>query len=149
MDPATGALWVAEMGPPGGDELNRVERGANYGWPVVSWGMNYDGTDIPDPPTRPEFADAVKQWTPVISPNGMAFYTGSVFGAWRGSAIIGSLSRMGIVRVQIEDGEVVDEEVLTLGARIRDVEQGPDGLLYLLTDGADGRVWRLEPIASE
>ena len=146
VDPSTGELYVVEMGPLGGDELNRVERGANYGWPVVSWGVNYDGTEIPDPPTRPEFTDAVKQWTPVISPDGMLFYTGDAFPEWAGSAIIGSLSRMGIVRVRIEGGEVVDEEVLVLGARIRDVEQGPDGLVYLLTDGADGRVWRLEPI---
>ena len=146
VDPSTGALYVVEMGPLGGDELNRVERGANYGWPVVSWGMNYDGTEIPDPPTRPEFADVVKEWTPVISPNGMAFYNGSVFPEWTGSAFIGSLSRMGVVRVRIDGDEVVEEEVLALGARIRDVEVGPDGYLYMLTDGSDGRVWRMEPI---
>ena len=76
INPDTGALWIAEMGPLGGDELNLPESGRNYGWPVVSWGINYDGTDIPDPPTRPEFTDALKHWSPVISPSGMIFYTG-------------------------------------------------------------------------
>ena len=149
VDPSTDALYVVEMGPLGGDELNRIERGANYGWPVVSWGMNYDGTPIPDPPTRPEFTDAVKQWTPVISPNGMVFYTGGVYDGWDGSAVIGSLSQMGIVRVEIEGGEVVDEEILVLGARIRDVEQGPDGSVYVLTDASDGAVWRLAPLPTD
>ena len=149
VDPASGELYVVEMGPLGGDELNRVQRGANYGWPVVSWGMNYDGTAIPDPPTRPEFTDAVKQWTPVISPNGLLFYTGDVFPAWTGSAIIGSLSQQGIARVRLDGDAVVEEEILALGARIRDVEQGPDGLVYLLTDGTEGRLWRLEPIEAE
>ena len=146
LNPATGALWIAEMGPLGGDELNRPEAGRNYGWPVVSWGMNYDGTEIPDPPTRPEFADAVKHWTPVISPAGMTFYTGDVFPEWRGSALIGSLSTHALVRVQIEGNNVTGEERIPLGARIRDVEQGPDGLVYVLTDQDDGNVWRLSPL---
>lgn len=146
VHPETGELWIAEMGPLGGDELNRIERGANYGWPVVSWGMNYDDTDIPDPPTRPEFADAVKHWTPVISPSGMAFYTADVFPAWTGSVLIGSLTRQGLVRLVIEDGAVADEEIVPLDARIRDVEQGPDGHVYVLTDKDDGNVWRLAPL---
>ena len=146
VHPATGALWIAEMGPLGGDELNRPEAGRNYGWPVVSWGINYDGTEIPDPPTRPEFADAVKQWTPVISPSGMAVYTGDMFGAWTGSLFIGSLTRQGLVRLEIEDGTVTHEEIIPLDARIRDVEAGPDGSLYVLTDEDDGKVWRLSPL---
>lgn len=146
IDPETGALWVVEMGPLGGDELNRPEAGRNYGWPAVSWGINYDGTEIPDPPTRPEFADAVKQWTPVISPSGMAFYTGSVFPEWRGSALIGSLTRQALVRVRVEGDAVVEEEIIPLDARIRDVEQGPDGHVYVLTDKDDGNVWRLSPL---
>lgn len=104
IHPQTGALWIAEMGPLGGDELNLPEAGRNYGWPVVRWGINYDGTEIPDPPTHPEFADAVRHWTPVISPSGMAFYTGDVFSEWRGSALIGGLTASGIVRVRTTGG---------------------------------------------
>ena len=146
LHPETGALWIAEMAPLGGDELNRPERGRNYGWPVVSWGINYDGTDIPDPPTHPDFADAVKHWTPVISPSGMAFYTGDVFSEWRGSALIGGLSDHGLVRVEIDGQTVASEERIPLNTRIRDVEQGPDGFVYVLTDEDDGNVWRLTPL---
>lgn len=149
VDPATGELWIVEMGPLGGDELNRIERGANYGWPTVSWGMNYDGTDIPDPDTRPDFQDATTWWSPVISPSGMAFYTGSVFPEWTGSAFIGSLSRQGVVRVVIDGQTVAHQEVIPLGTRIRDVEHGPDGMLYLLTDATDGAVWRMQPLVGE
>ena len=149
VDPATGNLWVVEMGPLGGDELNLVQKGANYGWPVVSWGKNYDGSEIPDPPTRPEFTDAAKHWTPVISPNGMIFYGGSVFPEWQGSAFIGSLSRQALMRLTIMGDQVVGEEQLDLGARIRDVEEGPDGLLYVLTDDSEGHVWRLAPLGYE
>ncbi len=94
------------MGPLGSDELNLPEAGQNYGWPVVSWGINYDGSEIPDPPTRPEFADAIKHWSPVISPSGMIFYTGDVFPEWRGNAMIGGLSAHDLVRVEF-DGERV------------------------------------------
>lgn len=146
IDPETGNLWVAEMGPLGGDELNRPEPGRNYGWPVVSWGKHYDGEDIPDPTTRPEFADAVKVWTPVISPSGMVFYTGDVFPEWQGSALIGGMSDEGIVRVEIDGEEVTGEERIPLNARIRDVEQGPDGFVYMLTDEKDGNVWRMKPL---
>ena len=147
VHPETGDLWVAEMGPLGGDELNRIEKGRNYGWPVVSWGMNYDGTDIPDPPTRPEFADAVTEWTPVISPSGMAVYTADVFSEWTGSVMIGSLSQQGIMRVAVGADGSVEKELVPLGARIREVEVGPDGLLYVLTDQDDGHIWRLEPLS--
>ena len=146
VDPATGQLWIAEMGPLGGDELNRIERGRNYGWPTVSWGIHYDGSEIPDPPTRPDLADAARQWTPVISPSGMAFYTASVFPAWTGSAFIGSLTRQGLVRVELAGAAVAGEEILPLDARIRDVEAGPDGHLYVLTDQDDGTLWRLAPL---
>ncbi len=146
VHPETGELWIAEMGPLGGDELNQPEPGRNYGWPVVSWGMNYDGSAIPDPPTRPEFADAVKHWTPVISPSGMAVYTGDTFGDWSGSVLIGSLSRQALVRLRVGEGMVTHEEIIPLDARIRDVEQAPDGSVYVLTDAADGHVWRLAPL---
>ncbi len=146
IHPETGALWIAEMGPCGGDELNLPEPGRNYGWPVVSWGQNYDGTNIPDPPTQPRFADAIKHWTPVISPSGMIFYTGDLFPEWRGSVLIGRLSSGGLVRVAVDGQEATGEERIPLGARIRDVEQGSDGAAYVLTDQDDGNVWRLRPL---
>ncbi len=146
INPQTGKLWVAEMGPLGGDELNLPEAGQNYGWPVVSWGINYDGSEIPNPPTRPEFADAIKHWSPVISPSGMIFYTGDVFPEWRGNAMIGGLSAHDLVRVELDGELVTGEERIPLGVRIRDVEQGPDGFIYVLTDEDDGNVWRLTPL---
>ena len=146
FDPTTGELYVAEMGPLGGDELNLIEPGANYGWPVVSWGMDYDGELIPNPPTRPEFEDVVKEWTPTIAPSGMVYYTGDVFPGWQGSFFIGSLVYQGLVRTRVEGGVVVDEEIYPLGRRIREVEQGPDGHLYVLTDQPDGDVLVLRPI---
>lgn len=143
--PGTDQLWVAEFGPLGGDELNLPEAGKNYGWPEVCWGRHYDGRDIPDPPTRPEFAASIKQWTPVISPSGMAVYTGDVFSEWRGSVLIGGLSSKALIRVKTDGKTFQGEERIPLGARIRDVEQGPDGLVYLLTDQEDGNLWRLVP----
>jgi glucose/arabinose dehydrogenase len=149
IDPETGTLWVAEMGPLGGDELNRIERGANYGWPVVSRGLNYDGTDIPDPEQYPEYAGAAKYWSPVRSPSGMIVYTGAMFPAWRGDILFGALSAGGIERVDMEGGEVAGSEFIPLGTRIREVEQGPDGAIWLLTNaegGGPGALWRLEPL---
>ncbi|CAO3357319.1 PQQ-dependent sugar dehydrogenase [Azospirillum palustre] len=145
IDPRSGALWIAEMGPMGGDELNRPEAGKNYGWPLVSWGKHYDGRDIPDPPTRKEFTDAAIHWTPVISPSGMAFYTGGLFRDWQGSALIGGLSAKGLVRVAIDGTGAREVERIPLDARIRDVAQGPDDALYVITDAADGAVLRLAP----
>ncbi len=145
IDPRTGSLWIAEMGPAGGDELNRPEAGKNYGWPLVSWGNHYDGRDIPDPPTRKEFTDAVIHWTPVISPSGMAFYQGSLFPSWQGSALIGGLSARALVRVAVDGTTAKEAERIPLDARIRDVAQGPDGALYVITDASDGAVLRLAP----
>lgn len=143
FDPATGKLWIAEMGPKGGDEFNQPEAGKNYGWPVVSWGDNYNGTPIPDPPTHPKFADAKIHWTPVISPSGMIFYTGDMFSDWKGSALIGGLTAQGLVRVAV-DGENAEEvERVPLEARIRDVVQAPDGSIYVLTDQRNGNIWRI------
>lgn len=143
IDPKTGLLWVAEMGPRGGDELNQPVAGRNYGWPVVSWGENYDGTDIPDPPTHPKFADAVIHWTPVISPSGMEFYTGEMFPQWKGKMLIGGLSSQALVIVQVNGEQAKEVDRLEMGARIRDVEEAPDGSIYVLTDQDDGNVWRL------
>lgn len=145
IDPRTGSLWIAEMGPAGGDELNRPEAGKNYGWPLVSWGNHYDGRDIPDPPTRKDLTDAAIHWTPVISPSGMAFYQGSLFPNWQGSALIGGLSAKGLVRVTIDGTSAKEAERIPLDARIRDVAQGPDGALYAITDASDGAVLRLAP----
>lgn len=145
LNPETGQLWVAEMGPRGGDELNLPEPGGNYGWPVVSWGEHYDGSDIPDPPNRPEFDRSIRHWTPVISPSGMIFYTGEAFPEWQGSLLIGGLTSQGLVRLELDGQTVTDEERIALGARIRDVEQGPRGHVYVLTDHQDGAIWRLQP----
>ena len=143
INPRTGGLWIGEMGPRGGDELNLPEKGRNYGWPLVSWGQHYSGERIPNPSTRPEFADAIRHWTPVISPSGMVFYTGDGIPAWQGNVLIGSLTRRSLVRLVIDGNTVKDEEIMDLGARIRDVEQGPDGAVYLLTDERDGKLLRL------
>nr|WP_244471070.1 PQQ-dependent sugar dehydrogenase [Microvirga massiliensis] len=145
LHPETGALWIAEMGPQGGDELNRVEAGKNYGWPLVSWGNHYDGRDIPDPPTRPDLAGSVHQWTPVISPSGMTVYTGDLFTGWRGSLLIGGLSAAAVVRVMLDGDKVVGEDRIGLNARVRDVGQGPDGAVYAITDEDNGRLLRLTP----
>jgi glucose/arabinose dehydrogenase len=143
INPETGKLWETEFGPLGGDELNIVEPGKNYGWPLVSWGKHYNGTDIPDPPTRPELADAIAHWTPVISPSGMAFYTSDAIPGWKGNLLIGGLSSQAIVRLTLDGEKVVEEERIPMGTRIRDVVQGPDGAVYALTDEGDGKVLRL------
>ena len=145
IEPSTGALWTIEFGPQGGDELNRPEPGKNYGWPLVSWGNHYDGRDIPDPPTRPDLTDAVKYWNPVISPSGMIFYTGAKFPQWKNNLLVACLSGQALTRLKIENGKVVEEERIALGERIRDVEQAPDGSLYVVTDDSDGAIWRLRP----
>jgi glucose/arabinose dehydrogenase len=143
IHPKTGKLWENEFGPLGGDELNIPQAGANYGWPVVSWGKHYNGTDIPDPPTHPEFADAIYHWNPVISPSGMTFYTADAIPGWKGNLLIGGLSSEAIVRLTLDGEKVTEEERIPMGARIRDVRQGPDGAVYALTDEGDGKILRL------
>ncbi|BAS00064.1 PQQ-dependent sugar dehydrogenase [Blastochloris viridis] len=145
LNPVSGKLWVVEMGPKGGDEINVVEAGKNYGWPEVSWGTHYDGSPIPKPPTRPDFTDAIHQWTPVIAPSGMAFYTGDAFPRWRGSLLIGGLVAKGVVRVTFDGERVTGEERIPLGHRIRDVRQTADGRVVVLTDEDDGALLRLSP----
>ncbi|MGM0424204.1 MAG: PQQ-dependent sugar dehydrogenase [Thermodesulfobacteriota bacterium] len=144
--PETGTLWAGEMGPKGGDELNKIEKGANYGWPVVSWGEHYDGRNIPDPPTRPELADAAIHWTPVISPSGMVFYQGDMFPEWRNNALIGGLTHHELVCLAFDGTAVTERDRLDLPARIRDVEQAPDGSVYLLTDQDNGKVLRISAV---
>ena len=140
-----GRLWEHEMGPKGGDEFNLIERGSNYGYPIVSNGSHYDGRDIPDHPTRPEFNAPEITWSQVISPAGMIFYTGNRFPAWRGSVFIGGLSSKALVRVTIDGNGAREAERFDMGERIREVEQGPDGAIYILQDGEAGRLLRLVP----
>jgi glucose/arabinose dehydrogenase len=144
----TGVLWEIEHGPRGGDELNIPEAGKNYGWPLVSWGVHYDGREIPKPPTRPDLAPSIYQWTPSISPSGMAFYTGDRFRAWRGNLLVGGLTSHAVTRLTLDDARVTAEERIPIGARVRDVRQGPDGAVYVLTDEADGALLRLTPAAT-
>lgn len=140
---AQGRLWMAEMGPRGGDELNRAQREANYGWPRVSDGDGYDGSPIPDHATAPEYAAPELTWTPVISPSSLVVYSGAEFPAWRGQALLGALSAQALVRVAIDGQAPREVGRHPLGARIREVEQAPDGTLYLLEDGPRGRLLRL------
>lgn len=143
-----GRLWEHEMGPQGGDEFNLIERGRNYGYPVVSNGSHYDGRDIPDHPTRPEFAPPRVWWNPSVSPAGLIIYSGSMFPAWRGDAIMGALSGEALIRVDLDGTRAREADRWPMGARIREVEQGPDGAVWLLEDernGRGGRLLRLTP----
>ncbi|HEY0027293.1 MAG TPA: PQQ-dependent sugar dehydrogenase [Allosphingosinicella sp.] len=145
-----GRLWENEMGPKGGDEFNRIERGSNYGYPIVSDGDHYDGKDIPDHRTRPEFNAPKVSWTPVISPSSLMFYSGKLFPQWGGSAFIGGLSSQALIRVTISGDTAREAERFEMGARIREVEQGPDGAIWVLEDGgrgSAGRLLRLAPAA--
>ena len=145
---AQGRLWEHEMGPKGGDELNLIKRGANYGYPIVSNGDHYDGKPIPDHDTRPEFAAPKVTWTPVISPAGFILYSGNKFPQWRGNGLIGGLSSQSLVRVAFDGEQAREVERYDMGQRIREVEQGPDGAVWLLEDGKDagaGRMLRLAP----
>ena len=140
-----GQLWADEMGPRGGDELNRIERGANYGYPIVSNGDHYDGRTIPDHDTRPEFRAPVISWTPVISPSSLAFYDGALFPQWKGNAFIGGLSSQSLVRIEFQGATAREAQRFDMGRRIRAVQQGPDGALWLLEDGTNGgRGWLLK-----
>jgi glucose/arabinose dehydrogenase len=147
IDPATGELWTVEHGPAGGDELNRPGAGLNYGWPVVSYGVNYDGTPVGSgAPRGPGFEEPVYYWDPVIAPGGMLFYQSTFFPGWQGDLLIGSLNPGALVRLKLEAGRVVGEErLLTDRGRIRDVEEMPDGSLLVLVDDAEGGIWRVLP----
>lgn len=143
-----GQLWDIEMGPAGGDELNRVERGANYGYPIVSNGEHYDGRPIPDHDTRPEFNAPAAWWTPVVSPGDLMVYKGDLFGDWRGDALIAGLSSQAIVRVSLDGSSAREVERYNMGRRIRSVNEGPAGALWVLEDtrgGRGGRLLKLTP----
>ena len=142
---AQGRLWEQEMGPRGGDEVNLILPGKNYGYPIVSNGDHYDGRDIPDHPTRPEFEAPKVSWNPVISPSGLIVYSGAMFPAWKGNIFIGGLSSQALIRVAIDGDQASEAERFDMGTRIREVEQGPDGAIWVLEDGSAGRLLKLTP----
>ena len=142
---AQGRLWEDEMGPKGGDEVNLIEKGRNYGWPIVSNGDNYDGSPIPDHPTRPEFQAPKIWWNPSISPSSLMIYSGKLFPQWRGSAFIGALSGQALIRIALDGTSARKADQWDMGERIREVEQGHDGSIYLLEDKKGGRLLKLTP----
>ncbi|MGI9322674.1 MAG: PQQ-dependent sugar dehydrogenase [Pseudomonadales bacterium] len=145
LDPATGAIYMHEHGPKGGDELNLIKPGANYGWPVTSYGVNYSG-DLVTPLTQaPGITDPLHYWVPSIAPSGLAFYSGDMFPEWRGDLLVGALVGRNLHRLDMEDGKVVGEEKLLAMYlyRIREVRQGPGGEVYFLDDGPQGQVLRI------
>lgn len=142
---SAGNLWESEMGPKGGDELNLIRAGANYGWPKASNGSHYSGEDIPDHQAGDGFEAPKFWWTPSISPSSLMIYTGSLFPQWRGDAFVGALSGTALIRVALGGITATKADQWPMGARIRDVEQGPDGSIYLLQDGAGARLLRLTP----
>lgn len=140
-----GTLWSSEMGPEGGDELNVIEAGENYGWPEVSNGSDYGGGDIPDHADGDGFAAPEAFWTPSISPGSLLVYSGDLFPDWTGDAFLGALSGEALVRVDLDGADAGEDQVFEMGERIREVEQGPDGAIYLLEDEGAGRLLRLSP----
>ena len=144
-----GQLWDIEHGPRGGDELNLIEPGRNYGWPFVSQGDHYSDTAIPRHGTRPEFAAPAISWNPVIAPGDFIFYRGSEFPEWRGQVLIAGLTSEAIVRVAIEGHKARELERIHIGAPVRSIAQDKDGTLWLLTDGSPGKLLRLRPAAEQ
>lgn len=149
INPASGDPWEIEHGPRGGDEVNLIGKGKNYGWPVIGYGIDYSGAKIHDATARDGMEQPLKYWVPSIAPSGMAFYTGKLFPKWNGSLLTGALRGAMLVRLTLNGNTVTAEERLlqNLHERIRDVRQGPDGALWLLTDSSNGRVLRVAPAA--
>ncbi|WP_082821381.1 PQQ-dependent sugar dehydrogenase [Gemmatimonas phototrophica] len=148
LHPTTGQLWTVEHGARGGDELNHPERARNYGWPVITYGVDYSGARIGEGSAKAGLEQPVYYWDPVIAPSGMAFYTASAIPGWQGSILIGSLSPGALVRLELTNGRVTREVryLGELGERIRDVAVGPDGFVYIVTDSSNGRVLRIKPV---
>ena len=148
INPESGVLWEIEHGPRGGDELNIVQPGANYGWPIVTLGINYDGTTIGEGVEHMDgMIDAIRTWTPVIAPSGMIFYQGEAFPEWKGNLFVGGLASTALVRLTVNGDSISGEERLleSLGLRIRDVAEGPDGAIYVVTDENNGEILRIAP----
>lgn len=147
--PQSGDIWLHEHGPKGGDEVNIVRKGANYGWPLVTYGIDYDGSVISDHSSEPGIEDAIIYWVPSIAPSGMTFYTGDAFPGWQNSVFVGALAGKHLRRLELNGNAVTYQEVLLKNkvGRIRDVRTGPDGFIYLLTDSENGVLHRLEPAA--
>jgi aldose sugar dehydrogenase len=147
LHPSSGKLWEHEHGPRGGDEVNLIEKGKNYGWPVIGFGIDYSGVKIHESTHKAGMEQPLWYWVPSIAPSGMAFYTGELFPAWRGNLFVGALAGQLLARLELDGDKVVKEERLLreLRERIRDVRQGPDGALWLLTDNSSGRILRLAP----
>jgi glucose/arabinose dehydrogenase len=149
VHPVRGEIWEQEHGPRGGDEINILKRGANYGWPVITYGTAYSGLPMGEGTHKEGMEQPIWHWTPSIAPSGMAYYTGDAFPAWQGNLFVGSLKFRYLERLELDGTKVTHREELLRGelGRIRDVRQGPDGQLYILTDESDGVVVRLEPVA--
>ncbi|GAB1482056.1 PQQ-dependent sugar dehydrogenase [Treponema sp.] len=147
LNPSSGKLWLHEHGPRGGDEVNILKAGADYGWPLVSYGREYSGSAVGDgASSAPGITEPLLYWVPSIAPSGMAFYSGSAFPAWNGDLLVGALAGMELRRVDLEGEKVLSQTSYLKGwARIRDVRLGPDSSIYILTDGAKGGLWRLVP----
>jgi glucose/arabinose dehydrogenase len=147
LNPASGKLWEHEHGPRGGDEVNIIEKGRNYGWPVIGYGIDYSGAKIHESTRKAGMEQPIWYWVPSIAPSGMAFHTGNAFPAWQGNLFVGALAGQMLVRLALDGEKIVKEERLlhALSERIRDVRQGPDGALWLLTDSSSGRLLRLLP----
>jgi len=146
LDPATGRLWVHEHGPRGGDEINLPQAGHNYGWPVITYGREYHGPAIGEGTAKAGMEQPLHYWVPSIAPSGMAFYTGDLIPAWKGQLLVGALAAKQVARLEFDEhGKVKSEERIPIGERVRDIRQGPDGALYLLTDEDAGRLLRLAP----
>ncbi len=150
VDPESGRVFLHEHGPMGGDELNIIEPGKNYGWPVATYGLDYSGARISPFQEYPGMEMPVEYWVPSIAPGGMALYTGEAFPMWRGDIFVAALANMTVRRLDMENGEVRDQETLftEVEERFREVRAGPDGYLYLLTDSPDGRVIQVRPTGS-
>lgn len=149
LNPETGEVWLHEHGPQGGDEINIVNAGENHGWPRITYGVNYGiGTSIGEGTSAPGLEQPITYWSPSIAPSGMAFYTGDLFQEWQGDLFVGALAGQHLRRVELDGDRVVDQEVLLQGVvgRVRDVRQGPDSALYILTDADRGSLYRLAPV---
>jgi aldose sugar dehydrogenase len=140
-----GKLWEVEHGPRGGDELNLIEPGKNYGWPLVSYAVNYNGVPIPSPDSRPDLAKQVLYWTPIIAPGNLVFYDGKMFPQWKGSALVSGLASRALIRIVVTGATAKGAERWDIGHRIRDVEVGPDGALWMLEDSSSGGLFRATP----